>query len=241
MRRSFLVLSLLALAGVAVLVGLGLWQWQRRAEKEAFLAAIQRAASLPPKPVWADAKPFERVTLRGHFDAERTVFVRVTTAQGLGVYVLTPLQLRAPQRLIFVNRGIVRAGTDGRPVAFETPAGPVAITGLRRQAEPRGAFAPADEPARRLFAVRDPALFADHLGLQVTGGRDEELGELAVERDYLEMERIEGPAPHGVAVSELVERIPNNHLHYALTWFGLAATLIGVWAALGLKLRRGRG
>ena len=69
----------------------------------------------------------------------------------------------------------------------------------------------------------------------------QELGELAVERDYLEMERIEGPAPNGVAVSELVERIPNNHLHYALTWFGLAATLIGVWAALGLKLRCGRG
>jgi surfeit locus 1 family protein len=239
MRRSFLVLTVLALAGLAVLIGLGLWQLQRRAEKETFLSAIQRAATRAPKPVWADAGAFERVQLSGSFDAERTVFVRVTTGQGLGVYVMTPLLLRGPARLIYVNRGVVPASLDGRPAAFETPTGPVTIIGYRRTPEARGTFAPADEPQRRLFAVRDTALFADVLGLPVVSGRDEELTQLAIERDYVEMERIAGPAPNGVAVAELVERIPNNHLHYALTWFGLAATLLGVWAALAFRLRRG--
>ena len=34
--------------------------------------------------------------------------------------------------------------------------------------------------------------------------------------------------------------IPNNHLSYAITWFGLAAALVGVYAALLRKKMQGR-
>ena len=35
--------------------------------------------------------------------------------------------------------------------------------------------------------------------------------------------------------------IPNNHLSYALTWFGLALGLVGVYVAFVLRQRRGTG
>lgn len=42
----------------------------------------------------------------------------------------------------------------------------------------------------------------------------------------------ETPAPVGVKAAPLPTDIPNNHLGYALTWYGLAAALAGVYLAL---------
>jgi surfeit locus 1 family protein len=44
---------------------------------------------------------------------------------------------------------------------------------------------------------------------------------------------LESPAPRGFGPtpSALPAEIPNNHLQYAVTWFGLAAALLGVYLA----------
>ncbi len=51
---------------------------------------------------------------------------------------------------------------------------------------------------------------------------------------------VEQPAPpSGLPVpAPIPADIPNRHLEYALTWFGLAASLIGVYAAMLLRRRR---
>ena len=46
--------------------------------------------------------------------------------------------------------------------------------------------------------------------------------------------------PAGVDVKELIARIPDNHLQYAVTWFGLALTLVGVFAVFAWQNRRRR-
>jgi surfeit locus 1 family protein len=53
---------------------------------------------------------------------------------------------------------------------------------------------------------------------------------------YLVAVESEQPAPPGVAPAALPQDIPNNHLGYALTWFGLAAALVGV--TVGMIRRR---
>jgi surfeit locus 1 family protein len=52
---------------------------------------------------------------------------------------------------------------------------------------------------------------------------------------------LESPAPRGLGPrpAPVPTNIPNNHLGYALTWFGLAAALIGVYVA-SLRSRRAR-
>ena len=44
-----------------------------------------------------------------------------------------------------------------------------------------------------------------------------------------------GGLPEG---GETILTFPNNHLQYALTWFGLALGLVGVYIAFVLRLRR---
>jgi surfeit locus 1 family protein len=49
----------------------------------------------------------------------------------------------------------------------------------------------------------------------------------------------EDPAPVGLEPAALPGEIPNNHFQYALTWFGLALALLGVYAGmLVTRLRR---
>ena len=51
---------------------------------------------------------------------------------------------------------------------------------------------------------------------------------------------VEKPAPvgPGPVPAPIPANIPNRHFEYALTWFGLAAALIGVYAAMLLRRRR---
>lgn len=246
--RSFVVLTLAALAAFGVLIGLGAWQLQRMAEKQAFITSLAREAKGPARTEWARTPDFGRVSVSGRFIAGKTAFVRVTLPDGtasrpdgpgvggislggLGLYVMTPLQ-RDDGTVILVNRGFVATGADGRAPAVSTPEGHVTITGFRRPPEPRHWFAVADDPARLVFATRDPAVIAPALRVAADPAA------------FLEAERIgtgmEPGSPQGIEAEELLSRIPDNHLNYALTWFGLAATLVGVYLAMVLAKRRER-
>ena len=47
------------------------------------------------------------------------------------------------------------------------------------------------------------------------------------------------PNPGGLPIGgQTRAELPNNHLQYAITWYGLAAGLLGVW--IGFGLARGR-
>ncbi|MFJ5368671.1 SURF1 family protein, partial [Bosea sp. CER48] len=126
--------------------------------------------------------------------------------------------------IILVNRGFVPESRMGQ---IGPASGPDTITGFLRAPETRNSFTPQDLPAIREFYTRDPSAIAASLGLPAAPF-------------YLEAER-EGDGlkpPAGVDVRELIDRIPDNHLQYALTWFGLALTLLGVFAAYVWQARR---
>jgi surfeit locus 1 family protein len=55
---------------------------------------------------------------------------------------------------------------------------------------------------------------------------------------FLMLEQPAAPAP-GPTPAAIPTNIPNNHLGYALTWFGLAAGLAGMYVASVLRARRG--
>jgi surfeit locus 1 family protein len=220
-----------SLAALAILIGLGMWQLGRRAEKGAFLDRLRIEAQATPRQGWTDAGDLARLAVRGSYLPGKEAFVRVTMPPlGLALYVITPFRLD-DGRIILVNRGAVRANADGAPRAVAPPpGGMVTITGYRRTPERRWNFSADDEPGKLIFAVRDPALIARALGVA------------ADESAMLELERAPGavadPAtPLATDAQELIARIPDNHLNYALTWFGLALTLIGVMAAFLLRRR----
>lgn len=233
--------AVLTVIGVGVLFYLGAWQWQRMDEKRAFITRLetQAAGSAAPLPSASDwprldlaAVDLTRTVAKGSY-LDGIAGVRTTIAagppgsrqlSGFGRWVFQGFRLE-DGATILINRGFV---PEERFSAITPASGQATVTGFLRTPEARNSFTPADLPQKREFYTRDPAAIAASLGLP------------AAAPFYLEAER-QGDGltpPAGVDAKELITRIPDNHLQYALTWWGLALTLIGVFGAYAWQARR---
>ena len=222
------------LIGCVFLISLGIWQLQRLAWKEGLIAEIAARAKalsqpLPPQDQWAQLRPddyeYRHVELDGVFENNMEALVFRPAggpARGPGYLVLTPLRLDSGA-FVIVNRGFVPPDRKD-PAARGEIEGRTHVTGLMRQPESRNFFTPADDPETGQYFTRDPALIAGHFGLAPAAP-------FSVDADENPKS---GVLPRGGA-SELT--FPNNHLAYALTWFGLALALIGVFAAFARQRR----
>jgi surfeit locus 1 family protein len=137
-KRSLWVLAA-AVASMALTARLGWWQLDRAAQKETLQAAIETQAAAPELP--ADALPndvasaereqYRRITLRGTWLAEHTVYLDNRQMRGRpGFFVLTPLKLPAGDAVLVQRGWIPRDATERARIApFATAAGEVTLHG----------------------------------------------------------------------------------------------------------------
>lgn len=218
--RRLLLPVLIALPVLVVLLALGTWQAQRLAWKTDILARIAAAEAGPAVPLAALPQPFTKVDAAGRFDHGREALVGLEVRGAtLGSRLVTPL-LREGAPVILVDRGWVPLE---RRQPVDHPDGEVRVTGWVRPGERAGMFSATDDTAGRRFYTFDPAAIGAALGLaQVAPFGLVALGEAQ-------------------GLPEPDRRLPrpsNNHLGYAITWYGLAAALVGVflvWARRRLK------
>jgi surfeit locus 1 family protein len=236
-NRPALLTAFAALA-FAILIALGFWQLARKGEKEALIAAVQARAhgpaeALPAPAAWPGLDlarlDYRRVRLDGRFRPDREAHVygiandpRTRAAQP-GWFVYAPFEL-VGGGVVLVNRGFVPVDRKDPRARPEPPLGAaVVIEGLVRTPEERGLFRPADDPAANVLHTRDPAALARALGVAAAP--------FTVDQAT--------PNPAELPRAGLTRLVfPNRHLEYALTWFGLAATLVGVWGAYVFGRRR---
>ncbi len=241
-RPNLLVPAVLTVLGSVILCGLGAWQIARMSEKHAYIARLTEQAEgqpapMPPHAQWpqinADALDLTHVIAKGRYLGDSVAGVRTTIAagppgsrqlSGFGRWIFQGFELE-DGGVVLVNRGFVPESRLGQ---VQPASGSATIEGFLRAPEARNSFTPDDLPGKREFFTRDPAAIAAALGLPPAPF-------------YLEARR-QGDGmipPAGVDVRELIERIPDNHLQYALTWFGLAATLVGVFGVWAWQGRKG--
>jgi len=241
--RPWFGLSVPAAIVFAILIGLGTWQLQRKAWKEALIASLTERLAAPPISVpvpaaWPALDPardeYRRVTFTAAFDypAEALVYAGGSALRpdvsGVGYWVFAPARLPGGGT-VAVNRGFVPEGRQERTlrVAGEI-AGPIAIIGVMRWREASHWFTPAGDAAKNLWFARDPQAIAAAKGW----------GTIAP--FYVEQE---SPVPAGglPQPGKVVVNLPDNHLQYAVTWYGLAAALFGVFVAWAASGRRRKG
>ena len=220
--------AIVIVAALGVLIALGTWQLERKAWKEDLIATLASRLSAPPAHLparerWqrldAAKDEFTRVEFPATFVPGEEAFV-YSSGSGLrpdvkepGYWVFSPARLSGGS-LVVVNRGFVPEGRqDAKTRPDGEPDGVVDIVGVMRWPEPRGTFTPDDEPARSLWFARDPAAMA----------KAKSWGTIAPFYIDQEAPAVPGGLPR---VGPLKANLPNNHLQYAITWYGLAAVLV---------------
>jgi surfeit locus 1 family protein len=229
-----------ALAALAVLIGLGTWQLQRRQWKEVLIAKIAARVKAEPMSLavalrrYAEGGDVEytHVMARGRFHHDKERYLYAPAKSGLGWHVYTPLEF-APRRIVWVNRGFVPdelKSPQSRP-GGDAPDGQGGIAGIVRLPPQPGLFTPQNDSVRNLWYWPD----ATAMTASAFTSQPVETAPVTIDADASDPRA----SPRGGTTRI---DLPNRHLEYALTWYGLALTLIGVYAGFAMsRLRNSRG
>ena len=243
---SFGVFTLLM---VALLVGLGVWQLQRRVEKHALIAALtERLAaapgSLPSSSQWSTLAPnrdeFRRVSFTAIYQSAPDAMVYSSGSairgdiSGPGTWAFMPARLPTGE-IVVINAGFVpnmmqdRGQQDGAVTPLVTGE-PVMLSGYIRFPEAAGMLTPRENPAKRLWFTRDHLAMARTLGW---GGDGRPVAPF-----YIDLEQ-PVPASGVPKPGPLQVHLKDDHLQYAITWFGLAGAVVIAFGAWLRTQRRG--
>ena len=221
--RPLLWPTLFALPALLVLLCLGTWQVQRLEWKNQLIEDFEsRATAAPVDLPSGDAGPemeFRRLALTGSFDHSKEVFMTGRTYEGnAGFHIVTPFTL-TDGRTVLINRGWVSESyrvQDKRE--FTLVEGKITVAAILRFPGKRGYFVPENEPENGFWFTLVPEQIVNHLGLQ---GKAETAIYAAALRTS---DTIQLPI-----AARTETNLRNSHLGYAITWYGIACALIGVY------------
>jgi cytochrome oxidase assembly protein ShyY1 len=241
-RRSVAGFAVFTLVMVAIFIGLGVWQLQRRVEKHALIAALtERLAAAPgalPQPSqWNALTPasdeFRRVSFAATYEPRPDAMVYSSGSavredvSGPGTWAFMPARLPTGETVV-INTGFVQntmqdREQQDRAVARLIANEPVTLTGYIRFPEAAGPLTPSENIAKRLWFTRDHLAMARALGW---GQEGREVAPFYVDLDQpVPASGVPKPGP-------LEVHLKDDHLQYAMTWFGLAGAVViafGVW------------
>lgn len=205
--------------GVVILAALGFWQLERLEWKRALIAEIEARLAAEPVPVPdepdRDRDRLLRVTATGQIGTGELRVMSSLMPWGAGYRIVSPMTLEDGRRIL-VDLGFV-------PQEMEDPAsrqpggrndsgrGAERVTGLLHWPAESDGYTPEPDVQRGLWFARDVDAMARVLDT-------EPVLIVAEAHDRPDWPR---PAPPGTDV-------PNRHLEYAITWFGLAVA----WAVM---------
>jgi surfeit locus 1 family protein len=235
-EKGLLWPSVMTVAALVLLISLGNWQMQRLAWKEGLIAAIEArthadpidAAEIETRAADGSDIEYTRAKVAGRLLNEKELHLYALDSKyGPGYHVITPLE-RDDGSIVFINRGYV-------PLDLKDPAkraqgqrdGEVEIVGLVRHPETAGTFTPDNDTAANIWYWRD----LDGMAAAALGPDHARVAPFYIDAEAGRAASDAGSWPKG-GVTRL--ELPNRHLEYALTWYGLAVALIAIFAAFAI-------
>jgi len=210
--RRILFPLFLGLSGIAVLVWLGMWQVQRLSWKEGVLADINKRIAGAPMalPLEPNEKVHEyrAVQFAGALTGEELHVLVSGTSAGTGYRVISAFETGQGRRLL-LDLGLLPLDAKGQaPLNGQTE-----VTGNLIWPDDVNSSTPKPDLAKNIWFGRDVEAMANALNTEPL---------MVVASD------MSAPDPRTTLLPVDSSGIKNDHLEYAVTWFGLAL----VWAAM---------
>lgn len=209
MSRRMIAPLVFGVCGVAIVLALGFWQLRRLEWKEGLLAQIDARLAMAPEALPAAPEEardeYLAVAVAGAIEPGELHVLTSLRGVGPGFRVIAPMALDDGRRIL-VDRGFVPE-TDKDAAR---PTGPARVEGNLLWPDEADGFTPEPNLPRNIWFARDLDAMAAALDAEPV---------LVVAR----ASSLEGAWPAPVTVN-----IANDHLQYAITWFGVGAA----WAMM---------
>lgn len=219
------IMAILVIGAFITLCFLGNWQMQRLEWKEALVAQIDQRMASPPisiremQTIQQQGKDvdYRPVTVTGIFDHDNEAYYYNTNNGVVGWNVFTPLKTD-DGRVVLVNRGFIPDHLKKPASRIEGQvAGVQSITGLARRppAKKPNTFMPENDIAANIFFWKDFFAMAAKMNQNTN----------SLAPFFVDAGKGETPGGYPRGGTTRVS-FPNNHLQYAVTWYGLAFGLV---------------
>ena len=219
--------TVLALAGIALFASLGRWQLDRAEQKrvlfEGFAAGASSAVDLPG--TFEPVDRYRRVRARGAYDASRQFLLDNMSHEGTpGYHVLTPL-IQPDGRIVLVDRGFI-----------PLPASRGALPALPVGSETREVTGRADRLPRPAVELQAPPVSG--WPRLVSFPRMEDVQQALGAETYPQVLLLDPGESDGYLRDWRAPGMaPEQHVGYAVQWFGLALAVAVTWAILSFRPR----
>lgn len=211
MRRLLFPIAL-GLSGLAVLISLGVWQVQRLEWKEAILADIDARMSGAANPLPASprevADEYRAVAFSGRVTGQEIHVLVSGTSAGTGYRVISAFETDQGRRIL-LDQGLLPL--DGKAVPVASPQ--TEVVGNLIWPDDVNTSTPDPDLARNIWFGRDVDAMAQALDTEPV---------------MVVASALTNPDPRTTLLPVDTSGIKNDHLEYAVTWFGLAT----VWAVM---------
>ncbi len=237
-RKLPIFTGIAVLIALAILISLGTWQVERLHWKEGLLADIAERRVAAPVPL-ADIESmasrggdieYRTVTATGRYINNKERHFFATWRGQTGYYIYTPLQLE-DGRFLFVNRGFVPYENKEPEMRMQGQlTDQQTVTGLARARLPGkpSSLVPDNDVAKNIFYWKDLDVMASSV----------DLDKASVIPFFVDADSTPNPAGFPIGGVTQVD-LPNDHLQYAFTWYGLAVVLAVVVAISWFRPRKG--
>ncbi len=216
--------SVIGIVGCAFLISLGVWQVQRLEWKTAILDDIDARIAASPVELPGDPDPeadrYLPVALEGQFTGDELHILFSLKGKGPG-YRIIASYVTQDDRRVLVDRGYIPIDQKEAP----RPAEDMDIVGNLYWPNEIDEFTPTPDLSRDIWFARDVPAMASELDTEPV---------LVVVREESGSDQFVTPVPVDSAT------IPNDHLQYAVTWFGLAIVWFGMTAFWLWRIRQKR-
>ena len=219
MTTRMIIPLMFGLFGTAVLVMLGNWQLERLQWKTGILNGIDAVVVADPGPIMArpaqGTDQYRPVTAEGTITDSEIIILASTKKIGAAYRVISVFETEG--RRLLLDRGFVplEAKDAVRPQVEMT------VLGNLYWPDEVNESTPAPDMSRNIWFARDIPAMAAALNTEPV---------MIVARDATD------PAITPFPVDS--SAIPNNHLEYVLTWYGLAIVWLGMTGYFLWRMRR---
>ncbi len=222
MAKKIILTNFLVLITFIILISLGFWQLRRLQEKKLFLASMQENLTFPAIDLSTiqDNSSYHKIKTNGHFIPNKDIYLygrRSMSHEKDGYYLVTPFKTDE-NKIILVTRGWF-SNRNKNIITQATTEQSHEIIGVTIPSEKTRSYLPANDIKNNVWLTLDLQEASKVLGLN--------LEKFYLIEESKDISNLDILLP--LSINHLAD-IRNDHLEYALTWFGLASSLIVIYA-----------